>query len=160
MPNSCCSFNGAICSSASRCACIHCTTVAEALSCAARLRTPMLPGSSQHPPTGLHWHGVLQTFGEHQILAPAGDEAHAGSVETTKDRVHFLLGFQCPPGSSWRWFPHQLSWQNEVQRLPHCRRRSASSAGVQKTWGWWMHPEIPAALSCCWENRRVVFVLT
>lgn len=72
----------------------------EALSCAAQLRTPMLPGSSQHPPTGLHWHSVLQTFGEHQILASVGDEARAGSVETTKGGVHFFLGFQCPPGSS------------------------------------------------------------
>lgn len=53
----------------------------------------MLPGSSQHPPTGLHWHGVLQTFGEHQILAPAGDEAHAGSVETTKEGCISSLDF-------------------------------------------------------------------
>ena len=60
------------------------------------LQVPGLLGTSLDPLAFLHWHRVMQISGERQVSA--GDEAHAGSMETAKDRVHLLLQF--PFGSS------------------------------------------------------------
>lgn len=55
---------------------------------AAWLQVLGLLGMSLQPLAFLHWLRVMQIFGERQVSA--GDEAHAGSMEAVKDRVHLL----------------------------------------------------------------------